>query len=56
MKAQRDPKDLDESPRSSVASAAHVLSSDPKVLGVLGGLQRGESSEGPKVLQGLQGR
>ena len=31
-------------PRSSVASVAHVLSSDHEVLGVLGVLQRGESS------------
>ena len=30
--------------RSSVASAAHVLSSNPKVLGVLGDLRHGESS------------
>jgi hypothetical protein len=31
-------------PRSSVASAAHLLSSDLKVLGVLGDLPSGESS------------
>ena len=31
-------------PRSSVASAAHVLLSDSKVLGALGGLLCGESS------------
>ena len=31
-------------PRSSVASAVHMLSSDPKVLGVLGGLRCGDSS------------
>ena len=31
-------------PRSSVASVTHVLSSDQEVLGVLGVLQRGESS------------
>jgi hypothetical protein len=30
-------------PRSSVASVPHVLSRDPNVLGVLGGLRRGDS-------------
>ena len=48
-------------PCSSVASAAHVLSRDPKVLGVLGGLRHGEFSGdlGPstgltlKMAQGL---
>ena len=34
-------------PRSSVASIAHVFSSDPEVLGVLGVLRRGESSGDP---------
>ena len=41
-------------PRSSVASVTHVLTGDPEVLGVLGVLQRGESSGALDTLSSVQ--